>query len=348
MDRRWGGVNFFESFENVSFNGDFVGNHALYGGAIAIKNGKIENVSFIGNLAEISGGAIYFDSNGTITNCNFTNNKALLMGGSVYFNETGTVNKSSFKNNNAYEGGAIYSCGNLEINNSQFKGNTATLKTNHISLKENATIKLKNVSPEKIGPISVSDNIKVAASNKAYVINYGGKYSVTVKDIKNNLVSGAKVTFILNGKTIGKATTKSKGVATITLTAKMLKTAKAGKRNLVIKASNSNYYTVSKTVKITISKEKTKITAKAKKFKKSLKTKKYTVTLKNSKGKPVKKVSVSLKVKGKTYYAKTSSKGKATFKIKKLTKKGKFNASVTYKGSKYYAKATKKVRITII
>ena len=79
-----------------------------------------------------------------------------------------------------------------------------------------------------------------------------------------------------------------------------------------------------------------------------MKTKKYTVILKNSKGKPVKKVSVSLKVKGKTYYAKTSSKGKATFKIKKLTKKGKFNASVTYKGSKYYAKATKKVRITII
>ena len=112
--------------------------------------------------------------------------------------------------------------------------------------------------------------------------------------------------------------------------------------------SNSNYYTVSKTVKITINKEKTKITAKAKKFKKSLKTKKYTVTLKNSKGKVVKKVSVSLKVKGKTYYAKTNSKGKATFKITKLTKKGKFNASVTYKGNKYYAKATKKVRITII
>ena len=430
-----GGVNFFESFENVAFNGDFIDNYAIYGGAMALKNGAVENVSFINNSAEC-GGAVYFGSDGIITGCSFTNNTALRMGGSIYFNKTGTVNKSSFKKNNAHDGGAILACGNLKIDNSQLEENIATLKTNHISLKENATITLTNVSSQNIGPFFVShltiinvsnatygnsikitvnvsfndipinkgnvsvvinnkkyssdvingsatieipkinagsyscevifngdanytestknvsfkvvkQNIKVSAGNKAYVINYGGKYSVTVKDNNNKLASGIKATFILNGKTIGTATTNSKGVATITLTAKMLKTAKAGKKNLVIKTSNANYNTVSKTVKITINKEKTKITAKAKKFKKSLKTKKYTVTLKNSKGKAVKKVSVSLKVKGKTYYAKTNSKGKATFKITKLTKKGKFNAAITYKGSKYYQKATKKVSITI-
>ena len=76
------------------------------------------------------------------------------------------------------------------------------------------------------------------------------------------------------------------------------------------------------------------------------KTKKYNVILKTNKNKAIKNTKVYLKVNGKTYVAKTNSKGKATFKITKLTKKGKFTAVVTYKGSAYYNKTTKKVKIT--
>ena len=186
----------------------------------------------------------------------------------------------------------------------------------------------------------------ITAANKAYVINYGGKYSVTIKDAKDNVVAGQKVTFTLNGKNIGFAITDAKGVATVGLTAKILKAAKAGKKNLIIKL-DSTCYQASKTVKITINKEKTKIVAKKKTFKKSQKVKKYTITLKNSKNKAVKKVQVTLKVKGKTYKAKTNAKGKATFKIKKLTKKGKFKATIKFKGNNCYKKATKKVKIFI-
>ena len=56
---------------------------------------------------------------------------------------------------------------------------------------------------------------------------------------------------------------------------------------------------------------------------------------------------VTLKINKKTYKAKTNSKGKATFKIKKLTKKGTFKATVTFKATKYYNKVTKKVKIKI-
>ena len=56
---------------------------------------------------------------------------------------------------------------------------------------------------------------------------------------------------------------------------------------------------------------------------------------------------VTLKIKGKTYKAKTNAKGKAVFKIKKLTKKGKYKAVIKFKANKYYNKATKKVKITI-
>lgn len=164
---------------------------------------------------------------------------------------------------------------------------------------------------------------------------------------KGNAIQSKKVTFTLNGKYIGSANTNKNGVATIQLTSKILKTAKAGKRNLVIKFSDDNYNSASKTVKISINKEKTRLYAKSKSFRKSIKIKKYTVTLKNSKKKVMKGVKVYIKVKGKTYVAKTNNKGKATFKIKKLTKKGKFNAKITYKGNRYYNKATKNVKITV-
>ena len=192
-------------------------------------------------------------------------------------------------------------------------------------------------------------NVKITAKAASFIINYGGKYSITLKDSKGNAVAGGKVTFTLGGKAVGSAVTNARGVATVSLTAKVLKSVKAGKKNMVVKltSKSKNYNAAAKTVKITIKKEKTKITAKNKKFKKSMKTKKYIITLKNSKGKAVKKVKVTLKVKGKIYNAKTNSRGKATFKIKKLTKKGKHTATIKFKGNAYYLKSSKKVKITV-
>ena len=90
-----------------------------------------------------------------------------------------------------------------------------------------------------------------------------------------------------------------------------------------------------------------KLTANAKTFKKSVKIKKYTITLKNNLNKVMKNTKVTLKVNGKTYSAKTNSKGQATFKITKLTKKGKFTAIVKYGGSKFYNSKTVKPKITV-
>ena len=202
-------------------------------------------------------------------------------------------------------------------------------------------------NPTQSADFTVSrQNATIAAKNAAYVINYNGKYSVVLTDTKGKLRTGKKVTFTLNGKNIGSASTDVNGIATITLTAKILKAAKAGNKDLLIECSDLNYVAVSKTVKITINKEKTKLAAKNIKFKKAKKVKKYTVTLK-AKGKAIKGVKVTLKIKGKTYNAKTNKKGKATFKIKKLTKKGKHKATVKFAGNAYYKGITKKVTIRI-
>ncbi|WP_458406457.1 hypothetical protein [Methanobrevibacter sp.] len=95
-----------------------------------------------------------------------------------------------------------------------------------------------------------------------------------------------------------------------------------------------------------VSKKSSKIIAKKKTFKKSLKTKKYTVTLKSGKT-PIKKVKLIIKIGKKTFKATTNAKGKATFKIKKLTRKGKYTAKITFKGNKYYKATTKKVKIVL-
>ncbi|WP_405310483.1 Ig-like domain-containing protein [Methanobrevibacter sp.] len=89
------------------------------------------------------------------------------------------------------------------------------------------------------------------------------------------------------------------------------------------------------------------LTAKNKAFKAKTKTKKYTVTLKNSKKKAIKNVKVTLKVNGKTYSAKTNSKGQAIFKLTKLTKVGKLPATVKFAGNAYYKASQKSVKITV-
>ena len=83
-------------------------------------------------------------------------------------------------------------------------------------------------------------------------------------------------------------------------------------------------------------------------FKIKDKTKKYVVTLKTSKNKAYASQKLTIKVNGKTYSAKTNSKGQATFKLTKLTKKGTFKATVKFAGNKYYnSKTVKNVKITV-
>ena len=182
----------------------------------------------------------------------------------------------------------------------------------------------------------------------SFVINYAKNYSITIKDSKGNAINGKKVTFKLNGKNIGSAYTNSKGIASFKITTKILKSAKIGTKKLTITLEeDNNFNTAIKTVNIKINKEKTKLIAKNKKFKDKVKIKKYTVKLKNSKKKGVKKVKVTLKVKRKIYTAKTNSKGRVTFKIKNLNKKGKFKVIIKFKGDKYYKATSKKVKITL-
>ena len=184
----------------------------------------------------------------------------------------------------------------------------------------------------------------ITASDVNTVYN-GGEYLVaTLNDISKQPVGGVIVSIKLsNGKVYSNFKTDSKGQVKISTNGLAPKAYTA----IITFAGNTNFAKSTKSVKITVTKATPKLTAKAKTFKKSVKTKKYAVTLKDNTGKVMKKVKLTLKIKGKTYKATTNNKGKATFKITKFTKKGTFKAVVTYKGNAYYNKVTKTVKIKI-
>lgn len=174
----------------------------------------------------------------------------------------------------------------------------------------------------------------------------GGIFSVFLFDENGSPLSNKSVIFGFNGVSHD-VSTNEVGSAGL-----QINLAKCGQYTFAVAYLGDDYYDASfdvYTVKIT--KKPTSITAKAKTFKSKAKTKKYTVTLKTVKSKNGKSYlsagkKITLKLKGKTYSAKTNSKGKATFSLK-ITKKGKFKSTIKYAGDKTYASASKSVKITI-
>ena len=188
---------------------------------------------------------------------------------------------------------------------------------------------------------------KIESSSVTAVYNIERYLTATLKDDEGNPIAGVKVKVMLsNGKTFELTTDKNgqiklstKGLAPKTYDATITFDGDAG------------YVKSLASAKVTVNKAKPKIVAKKKTYKVKSKTKKFKITLKNNIGKPIKKAKVTIKIKGKkykkTFKAKTNKNGKATFKIKKLTRKGKYKATITYKGNGYYKKVTKKVKIKI-
>ena len=228
--------------------------------------------------------------------------------------------------------------GNISSDTLTISGLSAGAYTLTVVNAENATCYGSNASQ--------SFNVKkyatiIDVSGLTTVCN-GGKYLVaTLKDEKGNVLKNVKVSINIDGKT-KTLTTNDNGQIKVSINSLVPKTYNAK----ITFQGNDKYLGSTATAKVVVKKAKAKIIAKKKTFKKAKKVKKYTITLKSGKN-PIKKVQVTIKIGKKTFKAKTNNKGKATFKIKKLNKKGTYKATIKFKGNKYYNKATKKVKITI-
>ena len=113
---------------NCVFNGDYIGNSAVNGGAVCadeIISSKFNGV-FTNNSANIDGGVIKATFIDTVINGAFTNNTAKSNGGAIKGNVANSVINGNFKNNVATNGGAIYANISSSIITGDFKGNGAT------------------------------------------------------------------------------------------------------------------------------------------------------------------------------------------------------------------------------
>ena len=220
----------------------------------------------------------------------------------------------------------------------------------------NTTITLKGIAP--IPPVKIVSMFKVTDDgNRTTTINgyavdgpageQGIYYATTLIDENGNPIPNVYIEFAVNNKIYNRTTYENGSFVPY-----KLNMVRAGRYTMAFNfAGDENYTNAFACVCVDLDKKPIKIKASSKSYKAATKTKKYTVTLSTIKGLDGKMYlspkAVSLKVNGKTYVAKTNSKGVATFKITNLTKKAKYSAVISYDGDKTYDSASKKVTITV-
>ena len=180
----------------------------------------------------------------------------------------------------------------------------------------------------------------IAAKDLSIKALTNGNVQVTLK-ANGTALANKTVNVIING-VVYNGTTGEDGVAKIAV-----KFVSAGTYYATVTfAGDDTYKSSIGTSKVVVSKKATKITAPKKSFKAKVKIKKVKITLKSG-STVLKSKKITLKVNGKTYTAKTNSKGVATIKVTKLTKKGTFTYTVKFAGDKAYKAITKKGKMTI-
>lgn len=185
-------------------------------------------------------------------------------------------------------------------------------------------------------------NAVIQAPKVTAIYNVAKNLVITLKDSNGNALLGKYVT-VKVGSVSKRLKTDKNGKVSLNVATLVPKAYVAS----ISFAGDDDYNKASSTVKVVVSKAVPKLSAKAKTFKKSVKVKKYKVTLKNNLNKVLKNVKLTVKVNKRTYSAKTNSKGVATFKITKLTKRGTFKAKVSFKGSSLYKAVSKSVKIKV-
>ena len=326
----------------------FLENKAKFGGAI--EGGSASECTFRNNVAKISGGtkfnASVFDSEfeGNLPNynlyvSNFTGIEGF--GGNINIKMYDSPNYPVTGVNSIIK---VYNSKNMLIGTyiSEVGYNWfVDFKTGKYKAIIDVNDPVYEIDPLKVS-ITIQKSSSIFAANVVTSYQAGKFLIVNLHDSSGNVIKYAKISVTLNGVTKSYVTddngqvmvpTKSLAPAIYVATIKY--------------AGDATYLKTSTTAKITVKKVNPKIIAAKKTFKFKDKTKKYTVTLKNNKNAIIKSGKVTISVGGKTYSATTNSKGIATFKLTKLTKKGIFSAVIKFSGNKYYNAIKKTVKLTV-
>ena len=367
---KYGAVNFNNcTFENIVADSLVYRNDTTYfdEDGISFKNCNFTNSKFNG----VVDSAANFDQAIIIEDCNYDGEVAVgttEVNGHFYVNATKlkVVAVATQMNISSTQRGVVV-IAIRDANGNAVSGVTVNYVINGENMTgitdENGTITISDLTNEVVVSAVFAGNGNFLASNNTADFNFtipkvatqlscagvttyynvGKNLVVTLKDANGNVLANKMVTVNFIGKTYTKVT-DANGQIIFKLSATLLPKTYL---TTITFAGDETLINSSVATKVVVKKATVKMAASAKTFKKSLKTKKYSITLKNNLGKVMKNTKVTLKIKGKTFSAYTNSKGVATFKITKLTKKGKYTSYVKYAGSKYYNALNKKVVITL-
>ena len=209
------------------------------------------------------------------------------------------------------------------------------------SLKESTWSTMLQVGEEKEKQATVIqlNNMTTKSLTNGKIRN--GEYFVfNLTDANGNPIANKTVQIGFNGKVYNK-TTNENGSARL-----QVNLVRDGGYTFAISFLGDEDYNASFNVaKITVVKQKGSLTAPNKSFKASA-TKTLTTTFKDDKGQFVSGRKVTFTVNGKTYTAKTNSKGVATVKVSLSTKKT-YAYTVKFAGDKSFNAITKSGKITV-
>ena len=169
----------------------------------------------------------------------------------------------------------------------------------------------------------------------------GEFFNATLKDINGNPLVNKTVQIGFNGKVYNK-TTDENGHVELQINLKA-----AGRYTFALAYLGDEYYNGTFEVAlITVEAQKAKLTTASKTYKASAKTKSISATFKSASGNAIPGIKVTFTVNGKTYTAKTNSKGVATVKVS-LNKKGTYSFTAKTTATDAYASVSAKAKLTI-
>ena len=302
--------------------------------------------------SSFKGGAIYCEGNNLkIIDSSFVNNFASC-GGGIYIKGTNSqLINLLFSNNTSEEGGAIFNSGkNTFVSNSQFNSNYALYGGDSICSYDNINIQKCNFTNDTKSVVFCGGNWQIDNMTSSYFdsfVKFGYiNFKFNLTHIQNDYYN-LKITFgyhpywiseeYIYGDEYGFSVNK-KFCLNIDGVVYNLQTDSNSQANLYLNLSTGVHdievfnpiskCSLSKSFNVSDSNELNKTCA-------------TNVTIINKIPKVFPKV-IAMNIK-----AKTNNKGKVTFKITKLNRKGKYKAKIIFKGNEFYNSVNKIVKFVV-
>ena len=229
---------------------------------------------------------------------------------------------------------------NAIFNSSSLFGETNLTKA--ISLIKDTTINdMENVTDSRKATKIIYHDMVTQSVIPNIDGRIGDYFYVTLVDENNNPLANKAVKIGFNGKIYNRTTNATGGVRL-----------QINLRNVQIYTfaicflGDDDYNSSFEVAKITVNKKKMALAVPNKSYKSSAKSKVLTATLKDSKNNLVANKKITFTVNGKTYSAKTNSKGVASVKVS-LSAKKTYSFSVKFAGDDCYGAVTKSAKVTI-